>query len=463
MFKKLDYADISRIKSFISPQRIFEGHTIPDDYFHDEMGEIFGSPELLVMAKTEEEVSALLAYANQMRIPVVPRGTGTGLVGGAVAHLGGIILDLSLMNRIISIDERNFIAHVESGVLLMDLAKATEEKGLLYPPDPGEKSATIGGNISTNAGGMRAVKYGVTRDFVLELRAVLADGSIETFGGGVMKNSSGFSVKDLICGSEGTLAVITSAKLKLVPLPQLSLSLLAPFPTAKQAIEAVSPLLLAGADITALEFLTRECLSLADSYLGRPFPEINEEYALLVSIDGNDKGDLDKRCDALCEAALALGATDVFMADTLERKESVWGTRGAFLEAIKAEARGMDECDVVVVPSLMAEFSEEIAKVSKQLNVKMPFFGHAGDGNLHIYFMREHMDEHRWQEVLTAGFDALYAKAKELGGLVSGEHGIGLAKKEYLARSVGHNQIKLMGRIKTAFDPKGILNPGKIV
>jgi glycolate oxidase len=460
---RVEPADLEYLRSCIPAKRVLVGSDISPDYAHDELGRIKNAPDVVVRIQSAEEVSKILSYANKRLLPVVTRGAGTGLVGGAVAVTGGIMLDTTLMNRIIELDEENMAVTVEPGVLLMDLAKYVEERGYMYPPDPGETSATIGGNISTNAGGMRAVKYGVTRDYVLSLTAVLPTGEIETFGSKAVKNSSGYSIKDLLIGSEGTLAVIVSATLRIVPLPKENVSLLAPFAAFEAAVSAVPELIRSGTDPTAVEFLTREVISLAEDYLGKAFPRIQGDAALLLTYDGFSAHDVSQRADRACELCIGKGAYDVYIVDTEERKESVWAARRAFLEAIKASTTEFDECDVVVPRNKIVDFTNRIIELSGKIGLRIPYFGHAGDGNMHVYFCRDNLKEDDWEKRLQEAFDFQYSKAAELGGMVSGEHGIGFAKKEYLAKSLGFNQMELMRRIKQAFDPNGILNPHKIV
>jgi glycolate oxidase len=450
------------LRSFLPENRILVGASISPDYARDELGAVESAPDVLVRPQSAEEVSKILSYANERLLPVVTRGAGTGLVGGAVAVSGGFMLETTLMNRIVELDERNMAVTVEPGVLLMDLSKYVQDRGYMYPPDPGETSATIGGNISTNAGGMRAVKYGVTRDYVLSLTAVLPTGEIETFGSKVVKNSSGYSIKDLLIGSEGTLAVIVGATLRVIPLPSEIVSLLVPFPTFRAAVSTVPELIRSGTDPTAVEFLTREVISLAEDYLGKRFPRIEGDTALLLTYDGFSAQELRERMDKASELCIEKGAYDVFIVDTEERRAAVWTARGAFLEAIKSSTTQFDECDVVVPRSKVADFTECVNELSGRIGLRIPYFGHAGDGNLHVYFCRDGLEETLWEKKLQEGFDVLYTKAVELGGMVSGEHGIGFAKRDYLAQRLGPNQMELMRRIKKAFDPNGILNPQKV-
>jgi glycolate oxidase len=462
MYKSFDNFDLAYIKSIIDNERVYEKGHISSDFSHDELATLIKYPDVLIKVKNAEEISAIMKYAYEKSIPVTVRGSGTGLVGGAVPVEGGIMINTSLMNQILELDDKNFTITVEPGVLLMDLAAYVEENDLFYPPDPGEKSATIGGNISTNAGGMRAVKYGVTRDYVRSLKLVMPNGDIETFGSNVVKNSSGYSLKDLIIGSEGTLAIVVEATLKLLPLPSESISLLVPFETMQQALDAVPEILRSKTNPTAIEYMSKETILNSEKFLGKKFPDSKHDAYLLLTFDGNDINIIENDYSKVANLCLAQGAIDAYFIDTDERKKSVWSARGAFLEAIKASTDKMDECDVVVPKDLIADYIKYTHKLSKQLGVRIPSFGHAGDGNLHIYVCKDGMPEEIWQQKLKTAFKKLYQKAQEMNGLVSGEHGIGYAKKQYLKESLGENQIKIMKQIKNVFDPKNILNPGKI-
>ncbi len=462
MYKKLEEADLRYLRSVTADERVLAGSQIAEDYSHDELGGVRQMPEALVKALSTEEVSAVMAYANEKHIPVVVRGSGTGLVGAAVPLHGGILLETLGMNRILELDPDNLTVTVQPGVLLMDLAAYVEKNDFLYPPDPGEKSATIGGNISTNAGGMRAVKYGVTRDYVRGLTVVLPDGRVETLGGKMVKNSTGYSLLHLMIGSEGTLGVITEAVLKLIPLPKITVSLLVPFPSVEGAIRTVPEIIKSKASLTAIEFFERETVLFAEDYLGKKFPDTRFPAYLLLTVDGSDRTAIDSQLEAVATLCMDRGAPDAYLVDTDERKESVWKARGAFLEAIKASTTEMDECDVVVPRSRVVEFIEYTHQVSRELDVRIPSFGHAGDGNLHVYICRDALDEDTWKKKLEEAFSRMYGKANQLCGLVSGEHGIGFAKKQYLLDTVGPGQVALMRGIKQVFDPNGILNPGKL-
>lgn len=462
VYKKIDDKDIRFLNELLGCERVFTGERISEDFCHDELNTVRAYPEVLVDVLNTEEISKIMKYAYEKDIPVVVRGSGTGLVGSSVPIHGGIMLNMTKMNKILEVDYDNLTLTVEPGVLLMEISKFAEDNDLFYPPDPGEISATIGGNISTNAGGMRAVKYGVTRDYVLGLELVLPNGEILEVGGKVVKDSSGYSILDLVCGSEGTLAVITKAILKLLPLPKKTVSLLVPFPNLEAAIGAVPKIIKAKIIPTAIEFMQREVIVAAEEYLGKKFPDNSADAYLLLTFDGNSKEEIEKDYNNVAEICLQEGAYDAYITDTSERKEAVWSARKTFLEAVKASTTEMDECDVVVPRNKVAEFINFTQGLQEEFKLRIRSFGHAGDGNLHIYILRDDMDEKTWNEKLGAVFNKMYQKAEELGGLVSGEHGIGYAKKEFLSKQYGETYMNLMLNIKMAFDPKNILNPGKI-
>lgn len=462
MFNEVNRQDLLALQKMF-PGRVFDGRQINEDYYHDELGTAFGVPEILVKVLTTEEVSAVMRYASDRTIPVVVRGSGTGLVGGAVATHGGIMLDTSLMKKVLELDENNLTVTVQTGILLMELAAYCDERGFQYCPDPGEKSATIGGNISTNAGGMRAMKYGVTRDAVRAITVVLPSGEIMKFGSKVVKNSSGYDLKDLIIGSEGTLGIVTEATLKIIPKPEYAISILVPFRTMKDAISTVPKIIRAQVTPVATEYMSQDVILFAEEYLGKKFPTHASDAYLLLTFDGNTREAVMHDMETIADLCLENDAIDVFMIDTEERSASVWSARSAFLEAIKGSTDQMDECDVVVPRSRVADFILFTHEVAKIVGLRIPSFGHAGDGNLHIYLCRDGLDDVQWENRKDKAFSLMYEKSKEMGGLVSGEHGIGLDKKKYLLDMLGDRQLELMRGIKNVFDPKGILNPGKVI
>lgn len=462
MYNKMNEQDVAALRKIVGEDAVLVGDSISTDYAHDELGGIESMPEALVRATTTQQISEIMKLAYGRSIPVTVRGSGTGLVGAAVAIQGGILLETTRMNKILELDKRNLTVTVQPGVLLMELAAFAEENDFFYPPDPGEKSATIGGNISTNAGGMRAVKYGVTRDYVRQLTVVMPDGEILELGAKVAKNSSGYSLKDLVIGSEGTLCIITEAILKLLPLPKVSTSLLVPFKDMKSAIESVPEIIRSKVTPTAVEYMSRDTILFSESYLGKKFPDTKNDAYILLTFDGNSGEQVEADMNAIANLCLELGAIDAYIVDTEERKKSVWSARSAFLEAIKASTTEMDECDVVVPKDKIAEYITFTHELAAEMGIRIPSFGHAGDGNLHIYICRDGLSEKEWESKLSACFDRMYAKAEEIGGLVSGEHGIGYAKKEYLKKQYGQTPIAIMQGIKNVFDKKNILNPGKI-
>lgn len=462
-FAKVAGEDLAFFESIL-PGRVFSGGNVSSDYEHDEMT-IYGlyAPEAVLLAQNTDEISAVLRYCCQKGIAVTPRGAGTGLCGGCVAVRGGIVLSTERMKRVLEVDEKNMTATVEPGVLLMEFPKALEGTGLFYPPDPGEKTATMGGNAMTNAGGMRAVRYGVTRDYVLGMEVVLSSGEILTLGGKNVKTSSGYSLIDLLVGSEGTLGILTKLTVKLIPEPKANISLLIPFDDLDTCIGAVPAVLGCGCEPTAVEFMEREVIACAETYLGKQFPDASADAYLLVRLDGASVEALRPAMDRLTDLALSIGARDVLLADTDERKESIWNARGAFLEAIKNSTTVMDECDVVVPRERIADFVRQSGQIGREAGVRICSFGHAGDGNLHIYVCKDAMEDQAWAKALEQVMDRLYEAARNLGGEVSGEHGIGHAKREFLRESLGETQMVLMRGIKSVFDPAGILNPGKVL
>ncbi len=462
-YKRITQEDINALRAIIKEEdRVLLGEAIGEDYSHDELGGAVSFPDAVVLPLSAQEVSRVMRYASREKIAVTPRGSGTGLVGAAVPMEHGILLDMSRMNRFLELDEDNLTLTVEPGVLLMELSAYVEERGFFYPPDPGEKTATIGGNISTNAGGMRAVKYGVTRDYVRGLEVVLPGGEIVELGGKVVKNSTGYALKDLIVGSEGTLAVITKAILKLLPRPARAVSLLVPFPSLKQAIGAVPVIVKSKVIPTAVEFMEREVILDAEKYLGRKFPDHQADAYLLLKFDGATVEDIERNYEDTARLCLNQGALDVLISDTQERDDSIWKARGAFLEAIKASTTLMDEVDVVVPRSRVHELVEYVHQLQQEIQIRIKTFGHAGDGNLHAYILKDDLADALWEERMALAMERIYQKARELKGEVSGEHGIGYAKRPYMKKAKDPALLALMQAVKAAFDPDHILNPHKV-
>lgn len=449
-------------------EHVFTGEDINPDYARDEMP-IYGTrmPDLAVQPRSTDEVAAVMKICYENNIPVTPRGAGTGLAGGAVPLFGGVLIDLSRMNRIISYDLENFVVNIEAGVLLADLAADCLTRGMMYPPDPGEKYACVGGNVATNAGGMRAVKYGTTRDYVRAMTVVLPNGEITHMGATVSKTSSGYSLMNLMIGSEGTLGIITELTLKIIPAPKAAASLIIPFRDLRTALATVPKFKMEHMDPQAIEFMEREIVISSERYVGKAvFPqELNGERInayLLITLDGTSVEEVDKLIEQAANIALDSGAMDVLIADTNNRIKDAWAARSSFLEAIMEETKLLDECDVVVPVNRIADYLEFVNDQGRKCGLEIRSFGHAGDGNLHIYQCSNDLDEDEFKRRVETFFDIIYKEATECGGLVSGEHGIGSGKIKYLVDSVGETNMELMRGIKKVFDPKMILNPGKV-
>ena len=452
----------------ISGDRVVVGADVNPDYSRDEMP-IYGTkmPDVSIDVLSTEEVSAIMKVCYDNNIPVTCRGSGTGLVGACTPIAGGVVLCTMRMKQILEYDTDNFVVRVQPGVLLNDLAEDALKQGLLYPPDPGEKFATLGGNVSTNAGGMRAVKYGATRDYVRAMTVVLPTGEIVKMGATVSKTSSGYSLLNLIIGSEGTLGIITELTLKLIPAPKQTVSLICPFEDLATCISTVPLFKKAHMDPQALEFFEREILISSEEYLGKAvFPRnIGGQDVgayLLVTFDANTQDAIDALVEQAAELVVEAGAMDVLVADTPAKMKDAWAARSSFLEGIEEQTKLLDECDVVVPVSKIADFVLYIKEIDKEFDFEVKMFGHAGDGNLHVYTCSVDMEMDAFVKQVDQFMRKLYAKTTELGGQISGEHGIGMGKVEYLAESVGPVNMRLMEEIKKVFDPKMILNPGKV-
>ena len=432
---------------------------IPPEFLSDTLGRRKGEASALVFAKSTEEVSKLLQYAHANRIPVTPRGAGTNLVGFTVPVDGGIILDLSQMNRILELDTETMTITVEPGLLLQDLQAYVEEHNLFYPPDPGEKASSIGGNISTNAGGMRAVKYGVTRDYVRGLEVVTADGTVLTVGGKNVKDASGLSLKHLYIGSEGTLAVITKCILKVIPKPETSLSILVPYPDLTTGIGSVLNILRADANPTAVEFMERNVVRVGEDFSGVRYPCPEAGSYILLTFDGRE-GEVAASAERIQALALSSGALDYIFLTDPQQAADIWKVRGALVKAVEAVSE-QEPVDIVVPINRTAEFIGYINQLEQSSGMRMVSFGHAGDGNVHLCVVRGHRDEATWQKELHANMDKAYHKAYELGGIASGEHGIGISKRRYFLRETHWENLRAMNQIKDALDPLHILNDKK--
>ena len=452
----------------VAPGHVVVGADVNPDYSRDEMP-IYGTrmPEVSIDVQSTEEVAGIMKICYENNIPVTTRGAGTGLAGGCTPICGGVVICTMRMNKILSYDLENFAVTVQPGVLLQQLADDALTHGCMYPPDPDEKMATLGGNVSTNAGGMRAVKYGCTRDYVRALTVVLPTGEITHFGSTVSKTSSGYSMTNLMVGSEGTLGVITEMTLKLIPAPKATISLMAPFEDLDACISTVPKVFMNHFKPQALEFFEKEILISSEEYLGKQvFPRQIEGTDvgayLLMTFDGDSDDELDPIVERAAEMLLEEGALDVLVADTAPKLKDTWAARSSFLEGIEEQTKLLDECDVVVPVNKIADYVRFVNATGDQFDFTVKYFGHAGDGNLHIYTCSNDMAEDEFRKQVDAFMSAIYKKAVELGGQISGEHGIGMGKVKYLAEAVGPVNMQLMQGIKKVFDPKMILNPGKV-
>lgn len=452
---------VERLKAIVGKRNVFAGDEITEEYGHDEALTVKHClPAVIVKPENSGEVAKILSLADKERIPVTPRGGGTGVCGGCVAVSSGILLCLERMNKILEIDEENYVAVVEAGVKLADLYKAVEARGLYYPIYPGEESATIGGNVATNAGGMRAVKYGVTRHFVLGLEAVLPTGEIIETGGKYVKVSTGYDLTQLITGSEGTLAVITKATLKLLPRPKATTTLFVPFRNLGDGIKVVPIILKSGAIPVTIEFLEKLGLNAMEDYTRIKVP-INErvrdeaEAFLIIVVEGKSSGEAFKDAEFIGDICMEHGAIDIFIPTTERAGQELLELREKTYYAAR-DAGATDLIDIIVPRGEIPIFMEETREISRKYATIITGAGHAGDGNIHLAVLEPDPDK------LSMILREIYLIGKSLGGAISAEHGIGCARKKYFIEMEDQKKIELMRRIKKAFDPNNILNPGKI-
>ena len=434
------------------PQRVVLQNAIPPSHLTDGLQLKYGQADILVYPKTTAEVVEVVKFAKANNLNITTRGAGTNLVGSTIPN-GGIILDLSLMTNIVELDKQTFTVTVQSGILLQDLQQFVEQHDLFYPPDPGAKTATVGGNISTNAGGMRAVKYGVTRDYVQALEVVMADGSVLTIGSKNVKDNTGLALKHLFIGSEGTLGIITKCTLKLIAKPKVSQTFIVGFNTIEQAIANITNVLHTLTP-TALEFVERKVAQWGEQYSGFQFPLPNSQAYLIIMLDGADLQTIEQQRQQLLAN---LGDCDFFVAEDSKQTNQIWTIRGSLVRAVEAVTQ-QDPIDIVVPINRIADFINFTKQLEVQTKVRMLAFGHAGDGNIHLCILRDDRDDHQWQSDLQLVHQALYQKCLELGGLPSAEHGIGTAKVSYYNDAIPATNRQLMQAIKQQFDPKNLLN-----
>ncbi|MFN5652298.1 MAG: FAD-binding oxidoreductase, partial [Flavobacteriia bacterium] len=422
------------------------------------------TPCVVLLPQNAEEVSQILAYCHQHNIPVTPAGARTGLSGGCLPIHGGVLLSSEKLNRIITIDEKNAQVITEPGVITEALQNAVKEKGLFYPPDPASKgSCFIGGNIAENSGGPKAVKYGVTKDWVLNLEVVLADGTIMWTGANVLKNATGYNLTQLVVGSEGTLAFVTKIVLKLIPHPTHTLLMLVPFYDAVQACEAVAAIFNAGFTPSGLEFMEHNALKWSQAFSEDYSIEVKENHAahLLIEVDGFDPEQLMKDCEGILAVLEGYPTDEILFAESEAQKNTLWSLRRKVGEAVKVQSVYKEE-DTVVPRYQLPQLLATVKRIGQKYGFESVCYGHAGDGNLHVNIIKGNLSDTFWNEELTVAIRELFTEVVAMGGTISGEHGIGLVQKPYMDLAFGHNGLELMRGIKKVFDPNGILNPGKI-
>ncbi len=460
----LTMQQVEQFKQIVGGQYVLADEESLQHYGHDETENLLYLPEVVLRPRTAEEISAIFKICNEYKIPVTPRGAGTGLSGGALPQFGGVLISLERMNSIIDIDERNLQVTTEPGVITEVLQNAVKEKGLFYPPDPSSKgSCFIGGNIAENSGGPKAVKYGVVKDYVLNLQVVLPNGEIIWTGANVLKNSTGYNLTQLMIGSEGTLGIVTKIVLKLLPHPKHDLLMLVPFNLLEKAGEAVSAIFRAGFTPSALELVEIDALKIVSAHLNDNTIPIDEgvEAHLIIEVDGNHLDTLMNEMEAITALLADFDCGEIYFADDEQQKATLWRLRRRVAEVVKLEGYTIEE-DTVVPRAALPALIRGVKALGKQYDFETVCYGHAGDGNLHIRIKKEGNIYSLNNPAVTPALKAIFQLVHSLGGTISGEHGIGLLQKEFLDIVFTDTNLQLMKGIKKVFDPNNILNKGKI-
>jgi glycolate oxidase len=461
---ELKQEDINFLAGITGPENFFSQGDELEKFSQDETEDLKFLPELLLKPETTNEVSQILSYCNGNGIPVTPVGARTGLSGGALCVHGGVALSMERFNSIIRIDEQNQQVITEPGVITQVLQEAVAEKGLYYAPDPASRgSCFIGGNLAENSGGPRAVKYGVTKDWVLNLEVVLPNGQVIWTGANTLKNSTGYNLTQLFVGSEGTLGVITKAVLKLLPLPRVNMLMLAPFERSEKACEAVAAIFRSGIVPSALEFMERSAIVLAMKFTEKETITLgeNDQAHLLIEVDGLESESVLKQCEVIGGVLESFGCSDVHFAEDQSQKDQLWFLRRKVGEAVKAHSIYKEE-DTVVPRAELPRLLAGVKKIGQKYGFESVCYGHAGDGNLHVNILKSEMSDDDWSSMLPIAIKELFEYTVGLGGTLSGEHGIGYVQKEYMPIAFSKIELDLMMSIKALFDPHGIMNPGKI-
>ncbi len=461
---KITPAIYEQFKSIVGIVNILADEEQLAHYGHDETEHLSFLPEVVLKPSDSAEISAIMQICNANAIPVTPRGAGTGLSGGALPHLGGVLLSTEKLNKILLIDERNLQIITEPGVITEVLQNAVKEKGLFYPPDPSSKgSCFIGGNIAENSGGPKAVKYGVVKDYVLNLEVVLPNGEIIWTGANVLKNATGYNLTQLLVGSEGTLGIVTKIVLKLIPYPKFDLLMLVPFSSLEKASEAVSAIFRAGFVPSALELIEIDALMIVSEMVGSTAVPVNDSIAahLIIEVDGNNMDVLMSEMESIAELLTQFGSGEIFFADDAQQKAELWKLRRRAAEAVKTNGYTIEE-DTVVPRAELPALIKGVKELGKIYGFKAVCYGHAGDGNLHIRINHPTIKNSHGNAEMTTALTALFQLVNSLGGTISGEHGIGLIQKPYMDTVFKKTNLHLMREIKKVFDPNNILNAGKI-
>jgi glycolate oxidase len=462
-YNKVTESQIKAFRQIVDEPFVIIGEAETERYARDHTEDLVYYPDVVLKPRTAEEIASVLKICNEFKIAVTPRGAGTGLSGGALPLYGGVVISMERFNEIIAIDEQNFQAFVEPGVVNEAFQIAVREKGLFYPPDPASKgSCFLGGNIAHASGGPRALKYGTTRDYVLNLEVVLPTGEIIWTGANTLKYSTGYNLTHLLIGSEGTLGIVTKIVLKLIPHPQHTLLMLAPFGSPENACEAVNGIFLAGCNPSACEFVEPEGFRLSAAMLDMSFVIESEiEAYLLIEVDGNDLDLMMKECETISEVLYKYESGEVLFAQTADEKEYFWKLRRSIGEATKYNNTYKEE-DTVVPRATLPVLFKGVKEIGNKYGFRTVCYGHAGDGNLHVNILKDNLDDGFWNNEITEAIIEIFKLCKKLNGTISGEHGIGLVQKPYMQVVMPQFQLDLMRNIKLAFDPNFILNPGKI-
>jgi glycolate oxidase len=456
---------IQKLESMVGPSFIFTDNETRNKYGHDETEDLVFPPNVVVKPSNSIEISEILKLANQFKIPVVPIGARTGLSGGALSVQGGIGLSMERFNKILHIDEQNLQVITEPGVITQVLREAVAEKGLFYPVDPSSMgSCFIGGNVAENSGGARAVKYGVTKDYVLNLEVVLPTGDIIWTGANTLKNSTGYNLTQLMVGSEGTLGIVTKIVLKLLSKNTHNVLMLVPFYKANEACEAVSAIFRAGIVPSALEFMERDAIDWALEYIDGLNVQVKPEIQahLLIEVDGNYPEILMAEAEKIMTVVEQFQIDDILFADTEDEKKALWKMRRSIAEAVKANSVYKEE-DTVVPRYELPKLLDGIKSIGIKYGFQSVCYGHAGDGNLHVNIIKGNLTGENWKTEVPKGIREIFELTVSLNGTLSGEHGIGFVQKEFMTIAFSKPHLELMERIKFVFDPNGILNPGKIL